>query len=119
LSVAKSLLSRRQHHNPLKAVKLNKLMNNRIESAKHNMSNYLKLNYENLEEQIDELVNFLPFEINERQKESALQVIIRRGKSFSWNKKDTLKRNLWMFLVNSMLFLIKPFIKGKNIYEDF
>ncbi len=108
--VSESLLRRRQHHNPFKALRFNGLMNKRIEKCRPEMEHYLKINFELLEKQIDDLVKFLPFKVDTEKKKVALATINRKKKAL-WNSRYSWRKNLWQIFIRIMLFVLRLFIK--------
>lgn len=91
LDVAQSLISRRQFYTIKSAQKFCDLMEKQLSkafSAKH----YLKINYENLSNEVPNLIEFMPF-LNADNITQAKTLI--RKSCVKWRSNRTIKHNLW------------------------
>lgn len=103
-SVAESLLLRRQFLNPFSALRFTYLMNSKINNVK--ITNYLRVNYESIEHEINKLINFLPFSVDLNSIDKALSIIKRKQKKI-YNLQYSFRKNLWIIIVNMILSILR------------
>lgn len=104
--VAESLLRRKQFLSLFSALKFSGLMNSKIEDLK--IKNYLLIDYDEIEDRLDDLIAFLPFSVKLDGRKSAIGVIKRKPKKI-WDYHYSFWNNLWMLAVKTSLFPLRFF----------
>ncbi len=111
--VAKSLLRRKQYWNPLNAIRFVKLMNQMILEETESLKNYYFIEYERIENQIDDLIDFLPLKVDLKSKKKALNLISRKS-HFSWNQSYSNKKNIWELYCAIIICSLKLLCSNKK-----
>lgn len=96
--VAASLMRRRQIYNPCSGVRFDTVMNKKIEAVRGEMKHYIKVPFNNIEEELENLADFMPFEVSEEKKRRARACIKKRQWRW-WMSGKSIRRNIWEYIV--------------------
>jgi hypothetical protein len=106
--VAHSLLRRRTLHHPARALRFNRLMNEKVEARRGAMTRYLLIEYEELSHSLRQLAEFLPLErVGAADLERAASLIEYR-RAPAWERHRSVRHNLWLLFCRLSVRLLGP-----------
>lgn len=103
-AVAESLMRRREFHGLRAALNNTDEMNHRIET--HEFNRYLKVDYDNFPNEIDNIVDFIP-EVTGSVNEAKSKFQTRKTKPFSWDWSYSIQHNLWKYWIAKRIIVHK------------